>query len=365
MIRVPLSKLFYKAVPGRVPGIKAEELSSERVDEAVEVTCIEYGPEEVKIRSIANLSDLFVEDRPESAVVRWINVSGLSDRGVIGQLGEQYRLHALTIEDILHVPQRPKVEMYPAVKEDHLRLFVIAQMSRLINDTVTTEQVSICVGEDTVITFQERTGDVWDPIRNRIKQEGSRFRGRRTGYLTYALLDAIIDHNFSILEHYGAELEHLEGRVLEGVSADVITRIHQVKRELLMLRRHVWPMREVVHTLQREENEYVSDETRLFLRDAYDHAVQVLDVVETYREVAGGIADTHMTVVGNRMNEVMKTLTMVATVFIPISFLAGVFGMNFDGIPGLRFQWGFTVFCIACAAVAGGMMIWFRRRGWW
>ena len=289
MIRVPLSKLFYKAVPGRIPGIKPEDLPSEQTIEAVKVSCIDYGSQKVRIHDIQYLQEFLGLDRPNDISVRWINVCGLSDKNVIRQLSERYSLHSLTIEDILHTPQRPKVETYPTEKSGHPSLFIVAQMNRLVNGEVTTEQVSVCVGSKTVLTFQERLGDVWDPIRERIRQEGSRFRRRKTGYLTYALLDAIVDHNFTILEHYGGLLERLESEVLDGTSTDLISRLHQVKRELLMLRRQVWPMREVVHTLQREEHEYISEETRLFLRDAYDHAVQVLDVVETYREVASGL----------------------------------------------------------------------------
>ena len=364
-MRITLPKLFHKASPGRAPGIAPQDIPSGLAADAVEVSCIDYGPDEVTVTSITDLSEFLSQERPPKAVVRWINVCGLSDRKVIAQLAEQYHLHALVIEDILHIPQRPKVETYPADDSHPPSVFVVALMNRLVQSEVVTEQVSICLSQDAVLTFQETIGDVWNPIRQRIKKDGSRIRRRKTGYLTYSLLDAIVDHNFTILEHYGQTLERLEDQVMEGPSTDIIHRIHQIKRELLMLRRHVWPMREVVGALQREEFKFISKVTRLFLRDAYDHCVQVLDVVETYREIASGLADTHMTVVGNRMNEVMKTLTMVATIFIPISFLAGVFGMNFDDIPGLHSPWAFVVFCVVCVAVAGGMLAWFRRKGWW
>ncbi len=365
LLKMPLSRLFYKSIPGKIPGIRPEELRQMESAETANVSCIDYGEHEVKTHDIIDLDDLQKQDRPPGTTVRWINVCGLSDKNIIRQLSIWHGLHPLAIEDILHVPQRPKVETFPTEGPHEARLVIITQMNRLHDDHVMTEQVSICVGLDAVLTFQERSGDVWGPIRERIKQSGARIRLRKTGYLTYALLDAIIDHNFKILEHYGLELEQLEERVLDGPSGNIISQIHAMKRELLLLRRQVWPMREIVHTLQREEHECISEETRLYLRDAYDHAVQVLDVVETYREVASEIADTHMTVVGNRMNEVMKTLTMVASVFIPISFLAGVFGMNFDDVPGLHFRGAFVVFCLACCAAAGTMVMWFRRKGWW
>ncbi len=365
MIHKPLAKLFHRAKPGRRPGISHTELPTTTPATPVEISHIDYGPDTFTSQPITDLPAFLATPLPPGFTVRWINICGLADTNAIAQLASRYQLHALAVEDILHIPQRPKVETFPADTPDRVGLFIIAQMNRLIDNAVDTEQVSICLGANTLLTFQQRPGDVWDPIRERIKLPGARFRQRKTGYLTYALLDAVIDHNFSILEHYGNTLESLESQVLEGNAQNVTAHIHQVRRELLLLRRQVWPMREVVHTLQREDNDYISDETQLFLRDAYDHAVQVLDVVETYREMAGGIAETQMTIVGNRMNEIMKTLTMVAAVFIPISFLAGVFGMNFDDVPGLHFPGAFTTFALTCTAITAAMAIWFRRKGWW
>ncbi len=367
LVKTPMSRLFYKATPGRRPGINPDDIAaSPTPDQAVGVTCIDYGTDKVSVEQVANLEAFLAQPHPQWGRVRWLDINSVSDLNIIKMVTERYGLHPLIVEDILHVPQRPKAEIYPVEdsQQDCPGMFIIAQMNRLIDGRIISEQVSICTSHNTVLTFQEKPGDVWDPIRQRINKASSRLRSRKTGYLTYALLDALIDHNFSILERYGEELESLEELTLDNPSAAAISRIHAMKRELLLLRRQVWPTREVVSTLLREEHPYFSEETRLFMRDAYDHAVQVLDVVETYREVASGLIDTHMTVVGNRMNDVMKTLTMVATIFIPISFLAGVFGMNMDDLPGMHTPGAFLGFAVACLTVAGSMLAWFKHKGW-
>ncbi len=372
---------FRKAKPGSIPGIDAAALDQlPRPETPVFVTCIDYGPDNVEQHEIGDLADFLQHHRPPWSAVRWINVDGLTDPAMIKALANKYQLHPLAIEDVLHTGQRPKVESYghgsatpgPAavIDQDHpARMFIIARMLQLRHDHLYNEQIAFFLGHKTVLTFQEDRGDVWDPIRVRIATPGSRIRTNDASFLVYALLDAIVDHCFPILEHYGDRLEDLEESVLEKPSQDTIHAIHSLKRELMLLRRAVWPMREMIHGLQRDPHECMSDNTRTFLRDVYDHCVQIIDIVETYREMATALTETHMSSMSNRLNEAMRVLTVIGTIFIPLTFLAGVYGMNFQGMPETQSSWAVPWaypigFWSACLAVAGGLALFFKRRGW-
>jgi len=241
-------------------------------------------------------------------------------------------------------------------------VFVILRMMELHEGQLSTEQVSLFIGHRTVLTFQESPGDVWDPIRLQLRVQGSRLRSTDASFLAYSLIDAVVDQAFPILEHFGDRLELLEDMVLQHPSRESFQEIHRLKRELLLVRRAMWPMREVIQRLQRDAHECFSDVTRTYLRDAYDHAVQIIDIVETYREMATGLTETYMTAMSNRMNEIMKVLTILGTIFIPLTFLAGVYGMNFHHFPELEWKWGYAGFWVVCALTA--MVTWFRRRGW-
>jgi magnesium transporter len=291
-------------------------------------------------------------------------VDGLGDLGVIRAIAEKYHLHPLAIEDVLHVPQRPKVQAYEDDGTYQARLFIITRELELREGQLHTEQVSIFVGHKTVLTFQESPGDVWNPIRQRIKTPASILRLNDASFLAYALIDAIVDEAFPILEQFGDRLEDLEDVVLKSPSPDVIQEIHRLKRELLLVRRAMWPMREVLSRMQRDPHECFSDVTRTYMRDVYDHAVQAIDIVETYREVAGGLTETYMTAISIRMNEVMKVLTVIGTIFIPLTFFAGVYGMNFEYLPEFKWRYGYALFWIISLATAGTMLAWFRRKGW-
>jgi magnesium transporter len=248
--------------------------------------------------------------------------------------------------------------------EVRARLFIIVRALQLQGDALHSEQISIFLGHKTVLTFCEAHSAVWDPIRQRIDTKGSRLRASDASFLVYSLLDAIVDCCFPILEHYSDHMEELEAVILERGQRDTINDIHQVKRDLLLLRRAVWPLREVVSTLQREPHECVSDVTRVYLRDLYDHVVQIIDIIETYREMTGDLTDTYMSATSNRMNEVMKVLTIIGTIFIPLTFLAGVYGMNFHNLPELNLAWAYPAFWIVCILIAAVMLLLFRRRGW-
>lgn len=351
--------------PGDAPGIEHDQLlTMPRGERPATITVIDYSPERYKTTIVTDVDSLLDQHRAPGTVVRWINVDGIDDPRAIRVLATKYSLHPLAIEDLVHVPQRPKVDPYESTGDQHARLFVIARMAMLVDGALDSEQVSMFLGHNTVLTFQEAPGDCWDPIRQRIARTGSRLRQNDASFLLYALIDAMVDHCFPILEEYGNRLEELEDEILEHPSPAVIRKVHALKRELLVLRRDFWPLREVVHTLQREPHECLSDTTRTYLRDVYDHLVQIIDILETYREVAMGIGESYMTAMSNRMNEVMKVLTIISTIFIPITFFAGVYGMNFEVFPELKWRWAYPAFWVISLLSTAGMIAFFRRKGW-
>jgi len=329
----------------------------------VTITCTDFSPDCVQVEHVANVDDFLARHRPEWAVVRWLNIDGLSDMNVLRAFAVKYNLHPLVVEDVVHVGQRPKAEDYPNTGEHQARLFIIARMLEMFDGHVQSEQISFVLGHKTLLTFQERQGDVWDPIRQRIGAKGSRLRQNDVSFLIYSLLDALIDQCFPILEFYSEQLEDLEDQALATPTGDTIRRIHAVKRELLVVRRCVWPMREVINRLQREKHECMSDVTRTYLRDLYDNCVQIIDLVETYREFATSLAEIYMSALSIRMNEIMKVLTIMGTIFIPLTFLAGVYGMNMP-IPENQSSWTYPIFWCICIATVVGMLRVFKRRGW-
>jgi magnesium transporter len=355
---------FRKAKPGTKPGIDLAELDQMPAPaRPVPVTCIDYGVDRVETHRIDDIGEFAARHRPAWAKVRWINVDGLDDGRVIRALAVKYSLHPLAIEDLLNTNQRPKIDLFEQDGAHHARLFLIIRMIQLIEGRLDSEQISIFVGHNTVLTFQKTPGDVWGPIRQRIAKPASRMRQLDASYLLYTLLDAIVDHCFPVLEHYGDRLEELEDLVLDRPDRETIQEIHTLKRDLLLLRRAVWPMRELINTLQREPHECLSDTTRMYLRDVYDHTIQIMDIIETYREVAASLTETYMTAMSNRQSEVMKVLTIIGTIFIPLTFLAGVYGMNMP-IPENHASWAYPAFWLVCLVLGGSMVYWFRRRGW-
>lgn len=366
--RFSVPRLRKRSKPGAKAGIELSDLAkmpSEPGPQApVSVTCIDYGPGQAQVTQVPDVPSFLNLHRPEWSAVRWINVDGLSDLNAVRGLAEKYHLHPLAIEDVLHTTHRPKVEAYHEEGQFQSRLFIIARMLELSNGHLQSEQISLFLGHHTVLTFQESPGDVWDGVRQRILTPASRLRQNDASFLVHSLLDAIVDNCFPILEFFGDHLEDVEAEVLQRPTPSAIQEIHSLKRELLLLRRAVWPMREVISFLQREAHECMSDATRMYMRDIYDHLVQIIDIIETYREIATGLTETYMSAMSQRLNEVMKVLTIIGTIFIPLTFLAGVYGMNFHNLPELSWQWGYFGFWAICAAIAGTMVVWFRKRQW-
>jgi magnesium transporter len=322
-----------------------------------------YGPDGVDERPLKSVDELpaLLGKRP----VTWVQVTGLGDAAVLEKLGEIFKLHRLALEDVLNTRQRAKFERY----EGYDVLFV--RMPGTVDGATTTEQLALFFGKGFVLTFDERPGDCFEPIRQRLREGKGRLRAAGPDYLAYALLDAVIDAYFPVVETAGERLDALEEDILAGASPQgLITRIHAVRRDLLVVRRALWPVREVVSALQREEDAAVTSETRLYLRDVYDHVVNLLDVLENLRELAAGLMELHLSAVGNRMNEIMKVLTIISTVFIPLTFIVGVYGMNFDpgagplSMPELRTPFGYVTVWAVMIAIVVAMVVFFRRKGW-
>ena len=289
--------------------------------------------------------------------VTWLDVQGLADLEQLRLLGEGLKLHPLALEDVVSLNQRPKADDYDS------HLFVIARMPEA-GDAISTDQTSLFVGPGYLLTFQERYGDCLDPVRERLRKGKGLMRRAGSDYLAYAILDAIIDGFFPILEAFGERLEDLEGEVVERPTRSSLESIHRAKRDLLTLRRAIFPLRDAVNSLMRCESELVTDQTRTYLRDCYDHCVQILDMVETYRELAAGLMDIYISSLSQKLNEVMKVLTIIATIFIPLTFVAGVYGMNFDFMPELHWRLGYPLIMAAMALLALAMIWYFVRRGW-
>jgi magnesium transporter len=353
----PRRRGFRKPPPGSAPGtlVPSEGAQPTRLH------AICYGPTAIDER--ADVAPGELEALVASQPVTWIDVHGLADVETLRRIGDLFGLHPLALEDIVHVHQRPKVEFY----EDHLILF-----SRMLHaeETLRSEQLVIVLAEGLVVTFQERPGDCLEPVRQRLRSGKGRIRGAGADYLAYAVFDAVIDSFFPLLEAFGERVEALETEVLTDPQPDSLTRIHTLKRELMDLRRTVWPKREMVNELLRDGSALIAEETHVYFRDCYDHIVQLMEFSESYREIATGLSETYLSSVSTRMNEVMKVLTIIATIFIPLGFIAGVYGMNFDpaaspfNMPELDWYFGYPLALLLMLAVAAGLIVYFRRKGW-
>ena len=263
------------------------------------------------------------------------------------------------MEDILNTDQRPKVEEYPGYLYIVLRMLQFDEQRQQIH----SEQLSLVLGKNFVLSFQERPGDVFEGVRERLRA-GRRIRFMRSDYLTYALLDAVVDHYFEMLEHIGEQVEVLEDQVIDNPGPDTLARMHHYKREMLLLRKSIWPLRELLSRLARDESTLISEETRLYLRDVYDHVIHVMDSIDTIRELLVSMLDLYLSSVSKRTNEIMKVLTIFASLFMPLTFIVGVYGMNFDVMPELRWPWGYPVVMLVMAILVGALLVLFRRRRW-
>ena len=297
----------------------------------------------------------------DSTSVSWLDIQGFGSENTMQRVGKVFKLHPLLLEDVVNVPQRPKTEEYGN------QLVIIAQMVIPKPDGLGfwSEQVSLILGQYYLLTIQEEPEhDCFDPVRTRIRSDKGTIRERGADYLAYAIVDAIIDGFFPVLEDYGERIEDLENEVVSKPTPQTLEKIHQVRRELLLLRRAIWPQRESINALIRDANPLISHDVQVYLRDCYDHAIQVLDMVETYRELASSLMDVYLSSVSNRMNEIMKVLTVISTLFIPITFIVGLYGMNFKYMPELNWRWGYAAVWVVMLSVEAVLIHFFWRRGW-
>jgi magnesium transporter len=294
----------------------------------------------------------------ERDTITWIHAYGYASPELLRELGEIFGLHPLALEDVLNTGQRPKLEHY-----DH-QLFAVMSLPVWSDEELGTEQVSLFFGKNYLISFYNGNDDPFDPVRKRLRGNGGRLRSRGADYLFYTLLDVIIDRGFPVLEDLGEWIEDLEDELLETPSREVLAQIHELKRDLLLLRRMLWPQREVVNQLLREDLSIIDETTRPYLRDCYDHTIQIMDLFETYRDMAAGMLDVYLSSTSNRLNEVMRVLTVIATIFIPPTFLVGVYGMNFIDMPELHWRYGYLGSWLVIVAMIGGMLLYFKRKKW-
>ncbi|HEX7401161.1 MAG TPA: magnesium/cobalt transporter CorA [candidate division Zixibacteria bacterium] len=330
----------------------------EKKTDRVKITILDYDELQFEEKEAKTIEECFpFKDKPTTT---WINMDGLHQVDITEKLGKHFDIHPLVLEDILNTEQRPKIEDF----DDYL--FIVLKMLYLDGkeDEIKVEQISMILGPNFVISFQEREGDVFDPLRGRIKEGKSRIRKMGSDYLAYALADAIVDNYFTVLEKLGEKIENVEDELIGNPTPETLQTLHDLKREMIFLRKSVWPLREVISRCEREETPLIKDTTRIYLRDVYDHTIQVIDSVETFRDMLSGMLDIYLSSISNRMNQVMKVLTIIATIFIPLTFLAGVYGMNFENMPELKWRVGYFMVLGIMVIIAVFMLFNFRKRKW-
>jgi len=325
--------------------------------EKVRISVIDYNEKQFQEIEAENIETCF--PFKDSPTVTWINIDGIHQVDTIEKLGGCYNLHPLLLEDILNTEQRPKIEDFG----DYL-FFVIKMLDFGENGIIEAEQVSLVLGPNYVISFQEHEGDVFNTVRERVRRNKGRIRKSGADYLAYALMDAIVDNYFLILEQIGERIETTEQQLTENPTPETLHSIRNLKREMIFLRKSVWPLRELINTLERGESSLIHEYLNVYLRDVYDHTIQIIDTVESLRDMISGLLDVYLSTISNRMNEVMKVLTIFASIFIPLTFVAGIYGMNFEFMPELEWKWGYFAALCVMALAAGVMLVYFRRKKW-
>jgi len=330
----------------------------------VKITVIDYDEKNFEEKEVKKVEECFLFK--EKPTVSWINVDGVHQVDIIEKIGKNFGLHPLILEDIVNTGQRPKMEDF----EDYIFIVLKMLYHSEKDDEIKAEQISLILGKNFVLSFQETEGDVFNFIRERIKNNKGRIRKVGADYLIYALLDAIVDNYYIILEKIGEKVEVMEEELVSNPVPETLQAIHNMKREMIFLRKSVWPLREVISGLQRGESKLIHKSTNIYLRDMYDHTIQVIDTIETFRDMISGMLDIYMSSVSNKMNEVMKVLTIFAAIFIPLTFVAGLYGMNFNpgaspfNMPELNFYLGYPMALFAMAVIGVIMLIYFRRKKW-
>lgn len=347
--------------PGTSPGTLTDRAPPQAGE--LSITLIDYSDSDFIEKPLASAEEC--QSYLQRSTTTWIHIQGQPSPRTLQEFARFFALHPLALEDILNTGQRPKIENYDA------QLFVITSLPVMLEGEVVSEQISIFANEDTIISFHAGVADPFEPVRKRLRNHSGKIRSRQADYLLYCLLDVIIDEGFPVLDGFGEQLEALEEELLEKPGKDTLRKLHEVKRELLFLRRMLWPQRELLNRLIRDETDFLHEETTLYLRDCYDHTVQIMDLLETYRDMTASMLDVYLSSISYRLNDVMRVLTVIATIFIPLTFIVGVYGMNFSvnpnspwAMPELYWYYGYPVLWLIMLTVAGGMIFFFRRRGW-
>ena len=347
--------------PGTPPGTLTERVQPDAGE--LRISLIDYSDTDFIEMQLASAEEC--QTFLKQPTMTWIHIQGQPTPETLQELARFFELHPLALEDILNTGQRPKVETYDA------QLFVITSLPVMLDGNFVSEQISMFAGKDYIISFHLGVTDPFEPVRKRLRNHSGKLRSRQADYLLYSLLDIIIDEGFPVLEGFGEQVEALEEELLEQPGKDTLRKLHGIKRELLFLRRMLWPQRELLNRLIHDENENLNKETTLHLRDCYDHTVQIMDLMETYREITASMLDVYLSSISYRLNDVMRVLTIIATIFIPLTFIVGVYGMNFSvntkspwAMPELYWHYGYPVLWLIMLGIAIGMLLFFKRRGW-
>jgi magnesium transporter len=330
----------------------------ERKTENVTIDIFNYDEMQFQEKETKKVKECF--SFKDKATVTWINVNGIHELEILKELGDCFGFHPLVLEDVLNTDQRPKMENF----DDYLYIVLKAFYYGSDNNEKVEDQISLILGSNFVISFQERQGDIFNPVREQIRSGKGHIRKSGADYLTYVLIDTIVDHYFIIIERLGEKIEDAEEELLANPTSQTLQTIHKLKKEMMLLRKSVWPLREIVSSLERDESALIKKTTVVYLRDVYDHTIQVVDTIETYREMLSGMLDIYLSSISNRMNAVMKVLTIVATIFIPLTFVVGIYGMNFKYMPELAWHWGYYTVLSVVFVIGVFMIFYFKRKKW-
>jgi len=330
----------------------------ENKNEKVHITMFEYSEENFQENILSEIEECFTSK--ENSTVKWVNVDAIDKVDIIEKIGSEFKLHPLMLEDILNTAQRPKIDDY----DDYVYIVLKMLYFNEKKHQITSEQVSFVLVSNYVFSFQEFEGDVFDNVRERLRSGKRNIRRTGPDYLVYTLIDAIVDSYFDIIEKMADKVDKLEEELIDSPDKDVLKDVHNLKREMIFLRNSIWPLREVINSLARCDTPLFKESTVVYLKDVYDHMIQIIDTIEIYREVLASMQETYISSVSNRTNEVMKILTIFSTIFIPLTFIAGVYGMNFRYLPELEWKFGYILFWIISIAVAFFMLRYFKKKKW-
>lgn len=331
----------------------------ERKVEQVDISVIDYSDQSIQEKNITDISQL--SQYKNTDTVSWINITGLHDIQIIQDIGNIFQIHPLVLEDILNTGQRPKIEDYESYQFIVIKMITYCQQN---NNGLNSEQVSLILAQGCIISFQERPGDVFEPVRERLRTHKGRIRKMHSDYLCYCLLDSIVDHYFEIVEKFGHKSESLEAQILQNAEKKELIEIQQLKKGASYLKKSVWPVRELVNRLEKSESPLISTSTQIYFRDIYDHTIQVMEMIESFREISSGMLEIYLSNTSNKMNEVMKTLTVIATMFIPLTFVVGIYGMNFKYMPELDLKYAYPLIWLLMLAIVTTMLIYFKKKNW-